>query len=128
ELGLAAYLTKPITQKLLHQAITRALAPADAAASAPAETTSGERSLVTRHSLQEETRKLRILLAEDNPVNQQVAITLLERRGHRVTLAADGREAVDAIERESFDVVLMDAHMPNLSGFEATAIIRQRER
>jgi signal transduction histidine kinase/CheY-like chemotaxis protein len=69
----------------------------------------------------------RILLAEDNPVNQVVAVRLLERRGHQVTVAANGREAVAAVEREPFDLVLMDVQMPEMDGFEATAAIRQAE-
>jgi CheY-like chemotaxis protein len=70
----------------------------------------------------------RVLLAEDNVVNQQVAIGLLSRRGHRVILAANGREAVDACAREPVDVILMDLQMPVMGGLEATAAIRVRER
>jgi CheY-like chemotaxis protein/nitrogen-specific signal transduction histidine kinase len=69
----------------------------------------------------------KILVAEDNPVNQIVAVRLLERRGHVVTVAANGREAVAAVERERFDLVLMDVQMPEMDGFEATATIRQAE-
>jgi CheY-like chemotaxis protein len=73
-------------------------------------------------------RRLRVLLAEDNAVNQRLAASLLERRGHRVTIASNGREALDALERGRFDVVLMDVQMPQMGGFEATAAIRERER
>ncbi len=69
----------------------------------------------------------KVLLAEDNVVNQRVAIGLLERRGHRVTLATNGREAVDAVRRDRFDVVLMDLQMPEMGGLEATAAIREHE-
>jgi CheY-like chemotaxis protein len=69
----------------------------------------------------------KILVVEDNPVNQMVAARLLERRGHRVTVAANGREAVAAVEREEFDLVLMDVQMPEMDGYEATAAIRQAE-
>jgi CheY-like chemotaxis protein len=69
----------------------------------------------------------KILLAEDNPVNRVVAVRLLEKRGHRVTVAANGREAVTAAQRETFDLVLMDVQMPEMDGFEATATIRQAE-
>ena len=69
---------------------------------------------------------LEILLAEDNPLNQKLAVALLERRGHRVTVARDGREAVRAFEREKFDAVLMDVQMPTLDGFGATREIRLR--
>jgi CheY-like chemotaxis protein len=73
------------------------------------------------------SRPLRILLAEDNPVNRQLAIALLTRRGHDVTVAETGQAAVDHVERERFDVVLMDVQMPVMGGFEATRIIRERE-
>jgi signal transduction histidine kinase/streptogramin lyase len=71
---------------------------------------------------------LRILLAEDNPVNQRLAMRLLERRGHHVDLASSGREAIDWLEKEHFDLILMDLHMPDMDGLEATAMIRERER
>src|SRR6185503_21222373 len=71
--------------------------------------------------------RLQVLLAEDNPVNQRLAASLLERRGHKVTIAANGREAVAAIERAPFDVVLMDVQMPEMGGFDATAAIRALE-
>jgi signal transduction histidine kinase len=71
---------------------------------------------------------LTILLAEDNPVNQKLAIRLLEKMGHAVTVAGNGRETLDQMEKQSFDVVLMDVQMPELDGMEATRIIRHRER
>ncbi len=70
----------------------------------------------------------RILVAEDNVVNQRVAAGLLERRGHDVTIASNGREALDALERDTFDLVLMDVQMPEMGGLEATAAIREREQ
>jgi signal transduction histidine kinase/CheY-like chemotaxis protein len=74
------------------------------------------------------TENLRILLAEDNPVNQQLERRLLERRGHRVTIAGTGRDALELFEREEFDVILMDVQMPDMDGLEATGAIRQREQ
>jgi CheY-like chemotaxis protein len=121
ELGVAAHLTKPVSLWDLHQLICRVLdhhveeprAPEPASGGSPGE----ERAAASR----------KILLAEDNPVNQMVAARLLERRGHRVTVAANGREAVAAVEREEFDLVLMDVQMPEMDGFEATAAIRKAE-
>jgi CheY-like chemotaxis protein len=69
-----------------------------------------------------------VLVAEDNIVNQVLAVKLLTKRGHSVTLANNGREALDAMERDTFDVVLMDVQMPQMSGMEATAVIRLREQ
>jgi two-component system sensor histidine kinase/response regulator len=74
------------------------------------------------------SRALHILLAEDHPVNQQLTVRLLQKRGHTVVVASDGQDALAAVSRERFDVVLMDLQMPRMSGFEATAAIRERER
>jgi len=71
---------------------------------------------------------LRILLAEDNVVNQKVAIRLLQRMGHSVTAAATGREVLATLQKQSFDLILMDIQMPEMDGMEATAAIRQKER
>src|SRR4030095_8438709 len=73
-------------------------------------------------------RKLKILIAEDNIVNQRVAVGLLEKRGHDITVARNGLEALAELERGAFDVVLMDVQMPEMGGLEATAAIRERER
>jgi CheY-like chemotaxis protein len=74
-----------------------------------------------------EPRNLRVLLAEDHPVNQQLVTRLLQRRGHTVVVAADGRKALEAYSREPFDLILMDVQMPVMDGFEATAAIREQE-
>jgi len=121
ELGLAAHLTKPVSPWELRQAICRVL---DGRAEEPQAA-----QPVTGHLAGERQRgpSRKILLAEDNPVNQVVALRLLEKRGHQVTVAANGREAVAAARQESFDLVLMDVQMPEMDGFEATATIRQAE-
>jgi signal transduction histidine kinase/ActR/RegA family two-component response regulator len=85
-------------------------------------------ALVSNQTVLKRVKKLRVLLAEDNAVNQKVASRFLEKEGHQVTLASDGRQALAALDRENFDVVLMDVQMPEMDGFEATAIIRAGER
>jgi GAF domain-containing protein/CheY-like chemotaxis protein/HPt (histidine-containing phosphotransfer) domain-containing protein len=116
ELGLAGYLTKPVTQAELWEAICVALGTP-----VPRET------LVTRHMLRERRRRLRVLLVEDNPVNQKLGARLLEKHGHLVQVADTGRAALVRIEAEPFDLVLMDLQMPEMDGFEATAAIRTYE-
>jgi two-component system, sensor histidine kinase and response regulator len=83
---------------------------------------------VTRHTLRENRNRARILLAEDNLVNQTLAVRLLEKRGHAVTVTGNGREALAALAKEEFDLVLMDVQMPEMGGFEATAAIREMEK
>jgi signal transduction histidine kinase/CheY-like chemotaxis protein/HAMP domain-containing protein len=120
ELGVAAYLLKPIRQSELREAVARTLG---------ARVQDGAPSAITRFSVQlDPTTSLHILLAEDNLVNQRLAVRLLEKRGHRVVVAADGREALQALAKEAFDLVLMDVQMPEMDGLEATAAIRKRER
>jgi two-component system, sensor histidine kinase and response regulator len=128
ELGISAYLTKPIKQSELFDAIIAVLALRNQDAE--------HRSLITCHSLREipsdramgPSKSLHILLAEDNVVNQKVATKILENWGHSVVVASNGREAVAACEKERFDLIFMDVQMPDLDGFEATKIIRAREK
>ena len=122
DLGVSAYLLKPIRQSELREAIARVLGATPSIGRIP---------LVTRFSLGDErdpAMSLSVLLAEDNAVNQRLAVRLLEKRGHRVVVAANGKEALDALETQIFDVVLMDVQMPEMDGLEATMAIREREK
>jgi PAS domain S-box-containing protein len=122
ELGVAAYLLKPIRQSELREGVTRVLAARKQEGAVP---------LITRFSLQAARGAaafLRVLLAEDNAVNQRLMVRLLEKRGHRVQVAANGREAVQALQKERFDLVLMDVQMPEMGGVEATEAIRENEK
>jgi two-component system sensor histidine kinase/response regulator len=119
ELGISAYLLKPIRQAQLLDGICQVLNEGSTAKDMP---------LVTRHTLQENKHRSRILLAEDNAVNQTLALRLLEKRGYSVIIAGNGRIAVEAFENNQFDVVLMDIQMPGMDGFEATAAIRAKEK
>jgi PAS domain S-box-containing protein len=120
-LGVAAYLLKPIRQSELREAVARALGAHEQKRRIP---------LITRYSLQDSREPgsfLRVLVAEDNPVNQILATRLLEKRGHHVVVAANGREALAALAKERYDLVLMDMQMPDMDGFEATAALREKE-
>ena len=119
KLGISAYLVKPIRQGELLESIRQVLQMTSEQKAVP---------LVTRHTLREFQHRARILLAEDNAVNQTLAVRLLEKRGYAVSVAGDGRAALTALENESFDLVLMDIQMPGMDGFEATAAIREKEK
>jgi len=120
ELGIAVYLTKPVAQSQLLDAILMVLngkpKPAEAL------------RVTVPLTVPREARPLRILLAEDNTMNKVVAIRLLEKQGHTVAVANNGIEVLAALEREPFDLVLMDVQMPDMDGFEATAAIRNKEK
>jgi CheY-like chemotaxis protein len=118
ELGIAVYLIKPIRQSELLEAILAALGKSS---------DKGPASVVTRHTLRENRRKFHILLAEDNLVNQCLAVRLLEKLGHKVVVASNGIEALDLLKRDRFDLVLMDIQMPKMNGFQTTAEIRKEE-
>jgi signal transduction histidine kinase/CheY-like chemotaxis protein len=120
ERGIAVCLNKPIAPSDLHAAICTVL---DAGAPWPATKAEPVREVPTAAA-----RPMKVLLAEDNVVNQRVAVGLLSRRGHHVSVVENGQQAVDAVGREPFDIVLMDLQMPVMGGLEATRIIRERER
>lgn len=120
ELGIESYLLKPIKQKELHRALASLLSQTK---------TDSKKALVEEKVRPAKLhRSLHILLAEDNIVNQKLAIRLLEKRGHTVVVAENGRKAVEAFEKERFDLILMDGSMPEMDGFEATVAIREMEK
>ena len=123
ELGIAAYLVKPVYAADLLVAIERAIGSKPSAA-APA----GPRTQAGGLTKGANVQPANILLVEDNVVNQRVAAGLLTRRGHHVTVAQDGSEALARLEHETFDLVLMDLQMPVMGGLDATIAIRERER
>jgi two-component system, sensor histidine kinase and response regulator len=130
ELGLAAYVTKPLSQRALYQVVAQVIGAGAVAPDALAFTPRKDDTIMP-HSTDASPapqNSLRLLLAEDNFVNQKLAVTMLQKRGHKVTVANDGVEALSLLEREAFDLVFMDVHMPNMGGFEATAEIRRREK
>jgi signal transduction histidine kinase/DNA-binding response OmpR family regulator/HPt (histidine-containing phosphotransfer) domain-containing protein len=126
--GFAAYLMKPVRQLQLYECLATLMG----STAAPEEGTRNEGTtqlLVTRHSLAEaKAARGRILLAEDNEVNRQVALSLLERRGYRVDTVSNGLEVLEALGRTKYAVVLMDCQMPEMDGFETTQAVRESEK
>jgi two-component system, sensor histidine kinase and response regulator len=118
ELGVAAYLLKPVVGDDLLQAIQTVLGGGS----------QDPNALVTRHTLRENRQRLNVLVADDDSVNRTVALHMLQKQGHRVTVVADGIEAAAMHEKEAFDLLLLDVQMPGMSGLEVTATIRERER
>ena len=119
DLGVSVYLVKPVRKGELLDSILQVLQKSPKRESVP---------LVTRHTMRETQNRARILLAEDNAVNQTLAVRLLERRGFAVSVAEDGRAAIAGLEKDHFDLVLMDIQMPGMDGLEATLAIREKER
>ncbi|MBF0499946.1 MAG: PAS domain S-box protein [Candidatus Riflebacteria bacterium] len=119
EAGFAAYITRPIKQTLLRECILEVLdqVPRD------------EKKLITRHTIREKDArsKYRILVAEDNIMNQKVAVLTLEKLGYRTDVAANGLEVLAALERQSYDAILTDCQMPELDGYDASRKVRERE-
>ncbi len=118
ELGITAYLMKPFSQSDLFDAIMNSLGLANLP----------ETQRLSRPSLQENKRKLHVLLAEDNSINQTLATRLLQKFGHTVDIAGNGIEAIDLWQSRHYDIVLMDVDMPELNGYDATKKIRDLER
>ena len=122
ELGVAAHLLKPIRQAELREAMIRAISAKDQPEAQP---------ILTNEPLEvrrKPSRSLRVLLAEDNTVNQLLATRLLEKRGHFVTVTSNGRDALAALEKDGYDLVLMDVQMPEMDGIEATMALREKEK
>jgi len=125
ELGISIYLTKPVRHAELRAAILRALIGRSGAIDRATGAPLSESPLLRKNDA---ALPLHILLAEDNLVNQRVAVSILEKAGHRVTVANNGRQALNRWSEQAFDLILMDVQMPEIDGFEATAIIRKKER
>jgi len=119
EEGVSAYLTKPVDESLLRDAVCKAYDRLRGTT---------EDALITHHSLRESLRHLRILVAEDNPVSQEYATLLLQKQGHEVQCVANGNEALALLAKQPFDVILMDVQMPEMDGLEATIAIREDEK
>jgi len=121
ELGISAYLLKPVMKADLRTAILTVLGHGHSDNGAV-------RPLVTRHTLRESSRKLNILVAEDNAVNQAVVLRVLEKMGHTAVLARNGKEALTLAFSQKFDLAFMDVQMPEMDGLASTEAIRQREK
>jgi signal transduction histidine kinase/DNA-binding response OmpR family regulator len=127
ELGAEAYLIKPVRRSELLETILKILA-AHPPTSRPVTTWRESVRRLGNELLPSTSNRLHILVAEDNVINQRYVLSVLEKEGFSAAVVSNGREAIAALERESFDLVLMDIHMPDMDGFEATSSIRARER
>ena len=135
QLAISAYLIKPIAQHVLGTTIartlvarkTRVVEPTPATVAMPAAPALAATPVGAAPLLPQDPLKMQVLVVDDNPVNQQVALHLLKKAGHAVQLAANGQQAIDLSAQKDFDLILMDVQMPVMGGYEATALIRQRE-
>lgn len=119
EKGFAAYLTKPIKESVLKECL-------EAVHGGKSQDANEVMNLVTRHSLAESRKKdFRILVVDDNDINQQVALAILDKFGYRAEIAINGKEAIDSLAKKPFDLVLMDCEMPVMDGCKATSEIRK---
>ncbi len=126
--GFVAYLTKPVRHDQLAHCLRTVLGlPGFAGQGTAQPVTTSAPQLITRHTLAETGSGLRILVAEDNLVNQKLTVRMLEKLGFQSDVAENGQEALAALDRGSYAIVLMDCQMPIVDGFEATRLIRQRE-
>lgn len=120
DIGFSAYLTKPVNHVHFFECLVTLFGTT---------TASPQRQFITRHTLEEAwKRRIRILVVEDNPVNQMLAVRLIEKFGYRADTVANGREALVAIDRVPYDIVLMDVQMPEMDGITATKAIREKEQ
>jgi CheY-like chemotaxis protein len=125
--GFTGYMTKPVRKSQLYDCLRLVMghaAPSETCASEPARKAA---PLITRHQVAEVRSQTTLLVVDDNPVNQKVAVKMLEKLGHRVDVAGNGKEALAALARHSYQLVFMDCQMPEMDGFETTAFIRTHE-